>query len=52
MDRTGGGTGRVTLKARLARIHLYELLGEIADVPDVRSITRERLEKINPSTAS
>jgi putative Mg2+ transporter-C (MgtC) family protein len=47
-----GGTGRVTLKARLARIHLYELLGEIADVPDVRSITRERLEKINPSTAS
>jgi hypothetical protein len=37
---------------KLARVHLYELLAELADVPDVVSIAQERLEKVAsaPST--
>jgi hypothetical protein len=37
---------------RMARVHLYELLCELADVPDVRTITQQRLEPVNASTAS
>src|ERR1700677_147642 len=32
---------RLTLRAKLAPLHLYELLAELAEVPDVCSITRE-----------
>jgi len=31
---------------RLARVHLYDLLAEVADVPDVVSMVRERCEKL------
>jgi putative Mg2+ transporter-C (MgtC) family protein len=31
-------TGRLVLNARLARLHLYELLTELVDVPEVASI--------------
>jgi putative Mg2+ transporter-C (MgtC) family protein len=41
-----GETARVTLTMRMPRVHLYELMGELADVPDVRSITQKRLEKV------
>ena len=37
-------TGSVTIDTKLARLHLNELLAEIADVPGVKSITRERME--------
>jgi len=43
-------TGRLTLRMRLARVHLYELLGELADVPDVRSIAEERVELVKASS--
>jgi putative Mg2+ transporter-C (MgtC) family protein len=45
-------TGRVTLSMRLARVHLYELLGELIDVPDVRSVVRERIEPVKASSPS
>ncbi len=32
---------RMSLKVRLARVHLYELLAELADVPDVVAIRQE-----------
>jgi len=32
------GTGHLTLKIRLARVHLYELLSELAEVPNVSSL--------------
>jgi hypothetical protein len=32
---------RLTLRMKLARVHLYELLAEIVDVPDVSSISQE-----------
>ncbi len=48
-DEPSGETNRVTLKMRIARVHLYELLNEIADVPEVRSITQKRLERVNPA---
>ncbi len=52
-EEYAGETNRVTLKMKMARIHLYELLGEIADVPDVRAITQKRLEPVNSkATAS
>jgi putative Mg2+ transporter-C (MgtC) family protein len=35
------GTGRLTLKVRLARVHLYELLGELVEVPDIVSIEKK-----------
>ena len=47
-----GETGRVTLTMRMARVHLYELLAELADVPDVRSITRQRLELVKANAAA
>jgi putative Mg2+ transporter-C (MgtC) family protein len=33
--------GRLTLRLRLARVHLFELLGELAEVPDVISVEQE-----------
>jgi putative Mg2+ transporter-C (MgtC) family protein len=33
-------TGRLTLNARMARIHLYELLTELVDVPEVASVQK------------
>ncbi len=39
-------TGRVTLKMRLARGHMYEILAEVAEVPDVKSVSREQFEKL------
>lgn len=46
------GTGRLTLQMKMARVHLYEMLAELAEVPDVTGIVRERCEKIRPTTAS
>jgi putative Mg2+ transporter-C (MgtC) family protein len=46
-DDESRAMGRVTLTMRLARGHLYELLGEIADVPDVTAVTREQCEKLH-----
>jgi putative Mg2+ transporter-C (MgtC) family protein len=46
------GTGRLRLQMKPARVHLYELLGELADVPDVRSIVQERCELIKASNPS
>ena len=45
-DDESRATGRVTLTMRLARVHLYDLLAEVADVPDVVSMVRERCEKL------
>jgi putative Mg2+ transporter-C (MgtC) family protein len=44
-------TGRLTLTTTLARIHLNELLSELADVPGMKSISREKFEPVNPSTS-
>jgi putative Mg2+ transporter-C (MgtC) family protein len=44
-------TGCLTLKARMARVHLYELLSELVDVPGVRSIVRERFERVKAQVA-
>jgi putative Mg2+ transporter-C (MgtC) family protein len=41
-------TGRLTLRTRLAPVHLYELLAELIDVPDVRSVVRERYQRVKP----
>jgi putative Mg2+ transporter-C (MgtC) family protein len=38
--------GRVTLTMRLARGHMYELLAEIADLPNVTSVVRERCDRL------
>lgn len=43
------GMGRLTLTMRLARVHMYELLADIADVPGVTSILRESITKLKPS---
>ena len=51
-EEPSGETNRVTLKMRMARVHLYELLNEIADVPDVRSITQKRLELVNATSTT
>jgi len=45
-------TGRLRLRMKLARVHLYELLAELADVPDVLSVEQQRLEKVKPATPS
>jgi putative Mg2+ transporter-C (MgtC) family protein len=45
-------TGRLTLTTKLARVHLYELLSELADVPGVRSIVRERVEPVRTAATS
>lgn len=45
-------TGRLTLKMRLARVHLYELLAELVDVPGVRSVVRERCEHVRSPSPS
>ena len=45
-------SGRLTLHMKMARVHLFELLAELADVPDVTGIGRERFEKIKPTTTS
>jgi putative Mg2+ transporter-C (MgtC) family protein len=44
--------GRVTLKMRLARVHLYELLAELVDVPGVRTAVQERLEPVKATSPS
>ena len=44
--------GRLTLKMKLARVHLYELLAELAEVPDVRSVVRERWEPVKAAAKS
>jgi len=44
--------GCLTMKMRLARVHLYELLAELAEVPGVQSINREQCEKVTAATAS
>jgi putative Mg2+ transporter-C (MgtC) family protein len=38
--------GHVTLRMKMARVHLFELLDELADVPGVTAIIEERLEKV------
>jgi putative Mg2+ transporter-C (MgtC) family protein len=44
--------GRLTIAMRVARVHLYELMAELADVPDVLTIVRAQLEKVAPSISS
>ena len=44
--------GRLTLKMKLARVHLYELLSELAEVPNVTSFSQERLTPVNPAIPS
>ena len=48
-DEETGSAGRVTLTMRLARIHMYDLLADVADVPAVTSVVRERCEKLRPT---
>jgi putative Mg2+ transporter-C (MgtC) family protein len=43
-------TGRLTLRTTLAPLHLYELLAELVDVPDVCAIVRERFEPVKASS--
>jgi putative Mg2+ transporter-C (MgtC) family protein len=45
-------TGRLTVTAKLARTHLFELLSELAEVPGVRSLVRERVERVRPAATS
>jgi putative Mg2+ transporter-C (MgtC) family protein len=40
---------RLTLKMRLPQIHLYELLADLADVPDVVSFEREQRKPVQDS---
>jgi putative Mg2+ transporter-C (MgtC) family protein len=44
--------GCLTLKMKLARVHLFELLDELAEVPEVRSIHRERYEPVKATAKS
>jgi putative Mg2+ transporter-C (MgtC) family protein len=48
-DEETRSTGRVTLTMRLARIHMYELLSDVADLPGVTSVVKERCEKLRPT---
>jgi len=48
-DEETRATGRVKLSMRLARIHMYELLADVADVPGVSSVLREHCEKLQSS---
>ncbi|MCE0484290.1 MAG: MgtC/SapB family protein [Methylacidiphilales bacterium] len=41
------GIGRLTLTVRLGRVHFYELLSELVDVPDVKSIREMELSLKN-----
>jgi len=45
-SETSAKTGRLVLKVKLARLHLYELLAELAEVPEVRSIKEEMCKPI------
>jgi putative Mg2+ transporter-C (MgtC) family protein len=45
-DEESRAAGRVVLSMRLARVHMFELLAEVADVPDVTSVLQEHLEKL------
>jgi hypothetical protein len=36
----------IALTMRLARVRMYDLLAEVADVPDVVSLAREHCEKL------
>jgi putative Mg2+ transporter-C (MgtC) family protein len=38
---------RLTLKMKLPRVHLYELMAELAEVPEVQSIIQEKLEPVS-----
>jgi putative Mg2+ transporter-C (MgtC) family protein len=40
-SQTSDGGGRLNLKIHLARIHLYELMAELAEVPNVLSLAQE-----------
>jgi len=40
--------GCLTLKMKLGRVHLYELLAELVEVPEVCSVVREGCEPITP----
>ena len=42
--------GRVTIQMKLARVHLFELLGELVEVPGVLSIKQEKLEPVQAAT--
>lgn len=48
-DEETRGAGRVTLSMRLARIHMFDLLADVADVPAVTSVVRERYDKLRPT---
>ena len=48
-DEEMRGAGRVTLSMRLARIHMFDLLADVADVPAVTSVVRERYDKLRPT---
>jgi hypothetical protein len=39
--------GQLTVQTKLARVHLYELLAELADVPGVQSLVRERIDPVH-----
>jgi putative Mg2+ transporter-C (MgtC) family protein len=43
-------TGHLTLKVRMVRVHLHELLSELIDVPGVQSIVRERFERVKATS--
>jgi putative Mg2+ transporter-C (MgtC) family protein len=45
-------TGQLRIRMKVARVHLYELLAELADVTDVISIDQERLEKVAPTPST
>ena len=45
-------TAQVTLNMKMARIHLYDLLAELSEVPNVRSLIQQRLELVTPSSPS
>jgi len=44
--------GCVTLRMKLARVHLLELLAELVEVPDVRSVVQDRCVPVNAATKS
>jgi putative Mg2+ transporter-C (MgtC) family protein len=44
--------GRLTLKTKLAKVHMYELLSELVEIPGVNSLVRERVEPVQPATTS
>jgi putative Mg2+ transporter-C (MgtC) family protein len=44
--------GRLTLSMKMARVHLYELLAELVDVPGVASSVREQCVPVNKPAPS